>query len=189
MEILRLLLGIGSPTLHARELQRRSRQNANNLHRELRKLTRLGLLLTRRDGNRVYYQANRNHPLYPEIRGLVLKTVGLADVLRQALSDPNIRWAFVFGSIASGTETAESDIDLMVIGDLGLRKVVSLLSGVAESLGREVNSHVFSEREFRARLTQNEHFVGNVIQSPRLMLLGDEYEFAAMVDQRLAPQA
>jgi predicted nucleotidyltransferase len=186
MEILRLLFGIGTPSLHARELQRRSRQNANNLHRELRKLSRLGLLLSRRDGNRLYYQANRSHPLYPEIRGLVLKTVGLAEVLRQALSDPNIRWAFVFGSIAGGTETAESDIDLMVIGDLGLRKVSGLLSGVGMRLGREVNPHVFPIKEFLDRLARREHFVTQVLDGPRLFIVGAEDEFAGVVRERLA---
>jgi hypothetical protein len=111
------------------------------VQQKLQKLHRLGLVAAHKDGNRVAYTANKSHPLYPEIHRIVLKTGGLADLLRNALTHPKIEWAFVFGSIARGEDAAESDVDLLVIGDIGLRAVANLLSGVAEQIGREINPH------------------------------------------------
>ncbi|MBI2116276.1 MAG: nucleotidyltransferase domain-containing protein, partial [candidate division NC10 bacterium] len=115
-EVFRLLFGLSDAPLHLREIQRRAGLSLGTIQQELRKLKRLGLLDSRADGNRLWYQANRGHPLYPEIHRLVLKTSGLVDVLRTTLKDPRIEWAFVFGSIARGEETAGSDVDLMVVG-------------------------------------------------------------------------
>ena len=115
-----------------REIARRSGFAIGTIQTELRKLLRLDLVYSKRDGNRTYYEANKAHPLFADIRRLVLKTVGLGDVLRGALDkSPAIRCAFVFGSIARGEEKAGSDIDLMVIGDAGFRKVVGLLEGAS----------------------------------------------------------
>jgi predicted nucleotidyltransferase len=147
------------------------------MQQELRKLTRLGLLNTRADGNRLSYQVNRRHPLYPEIRRLVLKTSGLADVLRSALRDPRIEWAFVFGSIARSEETPGSDVDLMVVGDLGLRGVTSLLSGVADQIGREINPHVFRRSELMKRKSALDPFLTRVLAEPKILVVGDPHEF------------
>jgi predicted nucleotidyltransferase len=178
--IFRLLFGVTGTPLHTREIQRRSSVTLGAVQQELRKLVRLGLITGNRDGNRVVYRANREHPLFVEIHHMVLKTSGLADVLREALNDPGIRWAFVFGSIASGEEKAGSDIDLMVIGDIGLRRLSGMLSGATEKVGREINPHVFTEREFLRRKRAREHFVTRVLESPRLIIVGDGREFAAM---------
>jgi len=124
--------------LYVREIERRSGLNDSTLRQELRKLVRLDLVQSRRDSNRVYYRAKTENPLYPEIRNLVLKTSGLSGVLKSALTDKRIHVAFVFGSIASGEERAGSDVDLMVIGQLGLRDLSRLLSGIEEKLGREI---------------------------------------------------
>jgi DNA-binding transcriptional ArsR family regulator len=107
-EIFRLLLSGTGEELHVREIERRSGLNDSTIRQELRKLVRLDLVQSRRDSNRVYYRAKIENPLYPEIRNLVLKTSGLADVLRSALADKRIRVAFVFGSIAHGEEKAGS---------------------------------------------------------------------------------
>ena len=148
--------------------------NESTVRQELRKLVRLDLVQSRRDSNRVYYRAKTENPLYPEIRNLVLKTSGLADVLKSALADKRIRVAFVFGSIASGEEKTGSDVDLMVIGRLGLRDLSGLLSGVEEKIGREVNPHVMSENEFRSRLKAKEHFMSSVLKGPKIFLIGSE---------------
>ncbi|HXZ44265.1 MAG TPA: nucleotidyltransferase domain-containing protein, partial [archaeon] len=150
-EVFRLLFGVSDSPLHLRELQRRAGLSLRTMQQELQKLARLGLLTSRADGNRLCYQANRGHPLYPEIHRLVLKTGGLADALRSALTDPRIDWAFVFGSFARGEEAPESDIDVMVIGDIGLRAVTSLLSGVPDQIGREINPHVLRRAEVTRR--------------------------------------
>jgi predicted nucleotidyltransferase len=128
----------------------------------------------------VYYRAKTENPLYPEIRNLVLKTSGLADILKSALADKRIRVAFVFGSVARGEEKAGSDVDLMVIGQLGLRDLSGLLSGVEEKIGREVNPYVLQEAEFRKRVRIKEHFVSQVMESSKLFIIGSQHELEAM---------
>ena len=113
--------------------------------------------------------------MFSDIRRLVLKTVGLGDVLRGALDkSPAIRCAFVFGSIARGEEKAGSDIDLMVIGDAGFRKVVGLLEGASEQIGREINPHVFTPGELKKRIAAKDHFVSAVMGDARLFIKGGE---------------
>ena len=135
----------------------------------------------RRDGNRLYYRANLNHEIFGEIQALVVKTVGLADILKAALvGEKTIGVAFVFGSIARQSEKAGSDIDLMVIGDLGLRSLSSLLNGVSDKLGREINSYILSPAEFKSRKNENEHFISRVLSEPRLFIIGTENDLEAM---------
>jgi predicted nucleotidyltransferase len=179
-EIFRLLLSGTGEELHVREIERRSGLNDSTLRQELRKLVRLDLVQSRRDSNRVYYRAKTESPLYPEIRNLVLKTSGLSDVLKSALTDKRIRVAFVFGSIARGEEKAGSDVDLMVIGQLGLRDLSRLLSGIEEKIGREVNPHVLREEEFQKRIRAKEHFVSSVKEAPKLFVIGSQRELEAM---------
>jgi len=179
-EIFRLLLSGTGEELHVREIERRSGLNDSTLRQELRKLVRLDLVQSRRDSNRVYYRAKTENPLYPEIRNLVLKTSGLADALKSTLKDKRIRVAFVFGSVARGEEKAGSDVDLMVIGQLGLRDLSRLLSGIEEKIGREVNPHVLHEEEFRKRVRAKEHFVSSVMESPKIFIIGFHHELEAM---------
>jgi len=180
-EVFRLLFGLSDAPLHLREIQRRSGLSLGTMQQELRKLKRLGLLTSRADGNRLCYQANREHPLYSEIHHLVLKTSGLVDVLRAALADPKVEWAFVFGSIPRGEESARSDVDLMVIGDLGLRALTSLLSGVADQIGREINPHVLRRAELMRRKSAGEPFLTRVLGEPKIFVVGDPHEFEALV--------
>jgi predicted nucleotidyltransferase len=101
-------------------------------------------------------------------------------VLKSALTDKRIRVAFVFGSIARGEERAGSDVDLMVIGQLGLRDLSRLLSGIEEKIGREVNPHVLREEEFQKRIRAKEHFVSSVMEAPKLFVIGSQRELEAM---------
>lgn len=179
-EIFRLLFGAAAHQLHVREIERQSGLADATVRQELRRLSRLGVVEARPDGNRTYYQANRHHPLYPDIRNLVLKTDGLTEVLRDALASAEIKLAFVFGSMAAGTEKAESDIDLIVIGDLSLRRLSKLLSGVALRVGREINPHVFTVEEFLQKKKTKDHFITSVLATPKLFVIGNEDELAAM---------
>jgi len=179
-EIFRLLFSGTEEELHVREIERRSGLNDSTLRQELRKLVRLDLVQSRRDSNRVYYRAKTENPLYPEIRNMVLKTSGLSDVLKSALKDKRVRVAFVFGSIARGEENAGSDVDLMVIGQLGLRDLSRLLSGIEEKIGREVNPHVLREEEFRKRILAKEHFASSVMEAPKIFIIGSQRELEAM---------
>ena len=176
-EIFRLLFGPARGELHVRELGRRAGLSDATVRQELKKLTRLGVVEARRDGNRMYYRANDAHPLYPDIRNLVLKTSGLTDVLREALGGAaEIKLAFVFGSVASATAKAHSDIDLMVIGTIGLRQLSKRLSGLEAKLGREVNPHVLTPEEFARRACGRDHFIAAVLRAPRLFVVGGEDE-------------
>lgn len=180
--IFRLLFGIADRELHVREIERRTGLTIGTVRQELGKLERIELVNARRDGNRLYYSANKEHPLYPDIHSLVVKTAGLVDVLRQALDRSEIKIAFVFGSIASNQESARSDVDLMVIGDVGLKRLSGWLTGVSEEIGREINPHVLNEQEFRKRKHAGEHFLNQVLDSPRLFIVGNEDDLTAMGD-------
>jgi len=175
-EILRLLFGPEGRELHVRELERQSGLADATIRQELKKLTRLGVIVARQDGNRTYYRANVEHPLYPDIRNLVRKTSGLTDVLREALGEAEIQIAFVFGSVASGAERATSDVDLMVIGAISLRQLSKRLSGLATKLGREINPHALTPAEFARRTKEREHFINSVLETPRLFVIGSEDE-------------
>jgi len=181
-EIFRNLFGIAPDTaLYMREIERRTGFAIGTVQTELKKLQRLDIISRERDGNRVYYRANTGHPLYPDIRSLVLKTNGLADVIVNALgNEKDIQIAFVFGSFAQQEEKASSDVDLMVVGDIGLRKLTGLLMDVSGKIGREINPHVFSEKEFIKRKTGHDHFLIQVLDSPKIFIIGTENELAAM---------
>jgi len=180
-EIFRMLFGVNGEALHMREIERRSGLSIGTIQQEVKKLLRLNLIIERKDGNRIYYQANKEHPLFAEIRSLVLKTVGLVDFFRSALkADPNIKLAFVFGSIARQEEKDKSDVDLIIIGDLGMRQLTGLLSGVSGQIGREINPHILSIREFLKRKNAKDHFLIQVLESPKLFIIGNENELAEL---------
>ena len=181
-DIFRLLFGVTDSELHMREIERRSGYAIGTIQSELKKLLRLDLVIRRKDGNRTYYKANKNHPLFLDIQRLVLKTVGLFDIFQNELkTSREILIAFVFGSIARQREMSESDVDLFVIGDLGLRKLVGLLSGVSDKIGREINPHVITVKELKKRLAQKDHFITRVLEEPKIFIIGNENELETMV--------
>lgn len=182
-EVFRLLFGSMDAELHVREIERRSGFAVGTIQTELKKLSELDLVQKRRDGNRLYYQANQSHPLFMDIRRMVLKTSGLADVFHAALApeaSKSIQVAFVFGSIAEDNEVAYSDVDLMVIGRLGLRKTVDMLSGVSERIGREINPYVITMEELAKRKANGDHFIIGVLKSPKIFIIGSDNDLRAM---------
>jgi predicted nucleotidyltransferase len=179
-EIFRLLFGLNEKELHMREMERQAALSLGTIRQDLQKLVKLDLVKARRDGNRLYYRANTDHPLFLEIRNLVLKTAGLVEVIKSALDREGIEVAFIFGSLARSKERAESDVDLMVIGPIGLRSLSSRLAGVSEQIGREINPHALSIEEFRRRKQNGNHFLSNVIESPKLFIIGSENDLETM---------
>lgn len=179
-EIFRLLFGVGQRELYLREIERRSGCALPSLRQEFKKLLSMDLVKARRDGNRLYYSANTEHPLFIDIRNTVLKTAGLADVLRAMLADKRIKTAFIFGSIARAEEGAGSDIDLMIIGNIGLRAVSSMLFGAHERIGREINPYVLSPSEFKKRMKEGDHFLKNVSETAKLFIHGTEDDLRSM---------
>ena len=166
-----------------RQLTSLLREDSTNVSRELIRLEKTGILVSTKEGKQKYYQANRKSPIYDELHGLIIKTTGVADVLRSALSPPagRIKVAFVFGSIASGNEDKASDIDVMVVGDISFGDVVSLLSSAEEKLRREVNAVVYPISEFKQKVRDDHHFVKTVLDSEKVFLIGDEDELARLV--------
>ena len=179
-EAFRLLFAGPETEIHVREFERRTGFNDRAIREELRKLARLDLVVARRDGNRLYYSANRSHPLFPEIRSLALKTSGLADHLREALAGEEIRVAFVFGSVARGEEKGGSDVDLLVVGKTRLRKIAGALRVATEKIGREVNPVVFSPEEFRRRRKEKDHFLRSVLRDTKIFVIGNEDDLSGL---------
>ena len=179
-EIFRLLFGLTEKELHLREVARQAGLSLGTIRQDLQKLQKLDLVKTRRDSNRLYYRANTEHPLYPEIRNLVLKTAGLLETFKKALDREAVRVAFIFGSLANNREKGSSDVDLMVIGAVSLLDLSSWLSGVTEQISREINPHTMSVEEFQRRKKKGDHFLSNVLESPKLFIVGSENVLAAM---------
>jgi len=179
-EVLRLLFADEGRELHLRELTRQCGLSLGTLQTEVEKLRAADLLLTRRDGNRLYFRANAAHPLFTDLRQLVLKTAGLREVLADALRDvPGIELAFVFGSLASGDGKAGSDVDLMVIGDAGLRALAPRLRKAAEELGREINPVTMTAADF-ARDRTKKAFLRDVLENNKLFIKGNDHELARL---------
>lgn len=188
-EMLRLLLGLRRREMYRAEIIGQTRFAQRSVEEELEKLVRLELVTTRKDGNRRYYVANQAHPLHPELHAIVLKTVGLRDVLADVLPARRIEVAFVFGSVAAGGERAESDLDLMIVGDVAHRTVASGLRSAGERIGREINPHFYPVEEFRRRLARGDHFLGDVMAKPKLFIVGGEHELGELGGGRVAAPA
>ena len=157
---------------HLRELMRRTGLAPRTVQLELDRLVGADLLRERRDGNRRYVRANSAHTLFRPVREIVLKTIGLADVLRRALRQDRIELALVFGSMASASSKAGSDVDLLVVGDLGLREVTRRLRPAHDTLGREINPVVWTRAEFDRRRSQRDAFLHRVLSEPVIPVFG-----------------
>ena len=175
-QVLGLLLLRPDDSLHVREISRLTGVPAGSLHRELRALTEAGLVLREPVGNQGHYRANRACPIYSELAEIFRKTTGLADLLRGALAPlaGRIAAAFVFGSMAQGTGTTTSDVDVFVVGEVSFAEVVASLVPLRERLGREVNPVVMTPQDFAAQRAAGERFVKRVMQEPRLLLMGTD---------------
>jgi len=176
--VLCLLLLHPERALHVREIARLTGTTAGTLNKELARLHAAGLLTRESVGNQVRYAADRASPIYAELAGILRKTIGLADVLADALapSAPTLSVAFVFGSLARGSETAGSDVDVMLIGSLTFGDAVQLLYPAQATVGREINPMVFSAEEWRTRLKAKDRFAREVLAKPKIFLIGNEDE-------------
>ncbi|HSS77161.1 MAG TPA: nucleotidyltransferase domain-containing protein [Thermoanaerobaculia bacterium] len=163
-------------------------EDSTNLSRELARLEGMGIVTGVREGHQKYFQADPESSIYPELRGLVAKTSGVSDLLREVLRplSPRIEVAFVFGSIAAGKETAASDVDVLVIGSAHLKDLVEAFGPVQERLGREVNPTIYPVPEFREKITRGHHFLKGVLQGPKIFLIGSSRELERLVEVRLA---
>ena|SRR5215469_4814158 len=176
--ILALLYGNAGEQFYLREVVRRTETALGAAQRELKKLTDAGLVSREKRGNQVYYRANSANPIFTELKGILTKTAGIRDVLYQALEPVKnrIRVAFIYGSVARGTETPSSDIDLMLIGDVGFSEVTSYLNAVESKVGREINPTVYPPSEYVGKLKRRNHFLRSVLGQKKVFVVGDEHE-------------
>jgi predicted nucleotidyltransferase len=186
--VLALLYGRADQSFYTREIAREVDASVGAVQRELENLSKVGLILRKSVGSQVFYQANRDTPIFPEMRALINKTIGIFGVLRSALRplSKQIIAAFVYGSVAREQETAQSDVDLMVVGKATLDQVLSRLSTAEKGIGRSVNPTVYSVAEFKSKLAAENHFLTSVMKSQKVFLLGDEDELRKMGGIRLA---
>ena len=155
----------------------------SSLQRELRSLAQSGILEQRRDGRRTYFKAEMQSPIFRELRSIFEKTVGLIPTLRIALRPfaGKIVCAFVYGSIARREELATSDVDLMVIGSVGLADLAPSLGRAEKRLGREVNVTSYSVEEFRKKVTEGDHFLRTVLKGSIQFVKGEQRDLDAVV--------
>jgi predicted nucleotidyltransferase len=190
-EVLALLLLHPEMSLHVREIARVTGKVPGTLVRELNQLAESGLLLRKPVGNQIHYQANPACPIYEELRSILKKTSGLADVLRAALEPlaDRVQAAFVYGSVARGDERAGSDLDVMVVGDAKFADVAQALTPAQETLRREINPNVYRTAEFGAKLAAGEPFLQRVMEDPKIYLVGSEDDLRQPVAHRKAQGA
>jgi len=175
--VLALIFGHPERSFYTSEIVRRIHSGTGAVERELSRLQRSGLVSVERIGNQKHFRANRASPVFGELQSLVLKTVGLTEPLRKALVpySNRIKAAFVYGSVAKGSDTAQSDIDLMVIGDhLSYSDLYTALQDAQGFLQRKVSPFFFSQKDWRRKASQKHSFVNKVRAQPKLFIFGSD---------------
>jgi uncharacterized protein len=177
-ELLGLFFSRPEKTFYLRQIVRVLGIGHGVVQRELSRLSDAGLITRERVGSQVHYQANRESPVFNELKSLMVKTAGVAEVLRDSLGAvaDQIDVAFIFGSFARSEEHARSDVDLMVVGNVSFGDAVAALQSAQQRIGREVNPAVISAAEYRARRKSKDRFVQTVLKSPKFFLIGGEHE-------------
>jgi len=186
VEVLALFLLHPEEEFYQRGIAERTRNALRQVQRALKRIERAGLVTKTKRGNMVYYRAERGHPAFEDLKRVFLKTVALGDVLREALAPlaEKVRLAFIFGSLAQGKETAQSDIDLFLVGSLTRRETTEVLGSIGSDLGREFNPVVYPTEEFQKKAQENHHFVTEVIGSSKIWLIGNDDELRRLVKRR-----
>jgi len=175
---LALLFGHTDEAFHLRQVVRETGLSPGGVHRELAQLVEADLVTRTQQGRQVYFQANPASPIFAELKSLLVKTAGVADVLRETLAPlaASISIAFVYGSVARGEERRASDVDLLVIGDASFAAVTQALAPAQRRLSREVNPTVYTPDEFRQKLAAGHHFLRSVTAREKLFLFGNEHD-------------
>ncbi|MEM5826103.1 MAG: nucleotidyltransferase domain-containing protein [Candidatus Aenigmatarchaeota archaeon] len=152
------------------------------MRRELNNLVKIKIIEERKRGNQKLYKVNKNSPVHEELRKLILKTVGIGDTLRENLLKlNNVVYALIYGSFATGEEVEESDIDLLIVGDLDEEKVIEVIRRLEYELTREIHYILWSTKEFEKRVKERNHLLLDIVEKPIIMIIGDENEFRKIV--------
>jgi predicted nucleotidyltransferase len=181
-KVLGLLYSQPERSFYTKEIIRLTGMGVATIMRELDRMLAAGIITMTKVGNQHHYQANIECPIYHELLSIVKKTFGISGVIVQALSPlaQHIDWAFIFGSVASGKEGSTSDIDLMVIGDVGFSEVAAGLYAAQETLGREINPKIYSKTEWIQMNNKKDAFVQEIMAKPRMDVMGDSDELGKL---------
>lgn len=180
--VLGLLYGKPDKSFYTNEIVRMAAMGRGTVTRELEKLTSSGILISTKEGNQQYYQANSDNPIFDELVSIVTKTFGVADVVRQALTliDGQILCAFIYGSVAKGEATAKSDIDLLVISDsLAYADLMECLVDAEKTLLRPINPSVYELEQFKQKWQEDNAFISKVMDQPKIWLKGSENDISS----------
>ena len=175
--VLGLLYSQPDRSFYIKEILRLTGMGVATIKRELDRMLAAGILRMTKIGNQHHYQANSECPIFLELSGIIKKTIGIRGTISLALSSLSgkIEWAFIYGSIAAGKETAGSDIDLMIVGDTGFSEVVALLNPIQGTLGREINPKIYNKEEWTLMKTRKNPFVEDLLVKPRMDVIGDRH--------------
>jgi predicted nucleotidyltransferase len=182
--VLALLYRQADKSFYTKQILDAVKSGRGTVQRELKNLTDTGIIIREVQGRQVYYHANEKCPIFEELKSIVRKTFGVADVIRQSLASSarKIRTAFIFGSVARSADDRRSDIDLMVVGRISFGDVVSLLGPAEEKLAREINPVVYPIAEFKKRVKEDHHFVKTVLEGDKIFVIGDEDELRKLAE-------
>jgi predicted nucleotidyltransferase len=186
--ILALLYTHPDESFYVRQILRAADIAPGAGQRELKWLSETGIILRKVSGHQVYYQANSECPIFWELKNIITKTVGVADIIRAQLAPigDRIDFALLFGSIVRGKESKDSDVDVLVVGNVTFAETAKRLASVQKILRREINPTVFNPDEFQDKLKNGHHFLNSVLQSDFYCLIGDEIELKRMAEKRVA---
>jgi predicted nucleotidyltransferase len=189
--LLALLFEHPDESFQSRQLARYAAISPGTVHRELATLVELGLVLREVEETAVRFKANEAAPVYPELKALLAKTAGAAQLLRAGLTalGEAVQVAFIYGSVAAGQARASSDIDLMIIGTASLSAVLKALRPAIETLRREVNPSVYPAAEFALKTHQGHSFIRRILAEPKIFLIGDEHELRELGQDRKTASA
>jgi predicted nucleotidyltransferase len=182
--VLALLYGRTDSSFYTKQILDGVKIGRGTVQRELKNLTDTGIIIREVQGRQVYYRANTQCPIFDELKSIVRKTFGVADVIRQSLaaSADKIRIAFIFGSVARSADDRRSDIDLMVVGRISFGDVVSLLGPAEEKLAREINPVVYPIAEFKKKVKDDHYFVRTVLEGEKIFVIGDDHELGRLAE-------
>ena len=186
--VLSLLYSHSDETFYVRQIVRAAGGGVGGVQRELKELSDAGIIRRIVQGRQVYYQANPQCPVFDELKGLINKTMGIAATLKAALQPiaDRIRIAAIYGSVARNEEQRGSDVDLLVVGNVGFGEIVSALNPAQKKINREINPTVYPVDEFRKKIKEGHHFLESILNEEMLFLLGDHRELARLAKKRLA---
>ena len=184
ISILGLLYSHVDERFYVRQIIRETGCGTGAVQRELKNLSRVGIIKKTNEGQQIFYHADPKCSIFDEIKSIVIKTVAVGEVLENALSKirDGITVAFIFGSLVAGDENSGSDVDLMIIGDVKFSMITVILNPIQEKIRREINPIVYPPEEFRQKSIENHHFINSIMEKEKIFLIGDENELEKLVE-------